>query len=77
MRVAALALGASSRSVRGTGFGPPASPGAPGTALDDSLRVACGTGALRLLRVQAPGRAAMPADAFLRGRPVPAGTILG
>ena len=48
--------------------------GPPGRALDDRLTIACGTGALRLLRVQAPGRAALPAEAFLRGRPVPAGT---
>jgi methionyl-tRNA formyltransferase len=51
--------------------------GAPGIVLDERLTVACGVGALRLLRVQAPGRAAMPADAFLRGRPVPAGTRFG
>jgi methionyl-tRNA formyltransferase len=48
-----------------------------GTVLDARLAVACGTGAVRLLRVQAPGRAAMPADAFLRGHPVPPGTRLG
>lgn len=51
--------------------------GAPGTVLDNALTVACGSGALRLTRVQAPGRAAMEAGAFLRGRAVPAGTILG
>jgi methionyl-tRNA formyltransferase len=51
--------------------------GAPGTVLDDALRIACGTGALRLLRVQAPGRAAMPAADFLRGHPVPPGAVLG
>lgn len=50
--------------------------GEPGVTLDDALMVATGDGALRLARVQAPGRAAMPADAFLRGRPVPAGTRL-
>jgi methionyl-tRNA formyltransferase len=49
----------------------------PGTVLDAALTVACGSGALRLTRVQAPGRAAMPAEAFLRGHPVPAGTVLG
>ncbi|MBN8927368.1 MAG: methionyl-tRNA formyltransferase [Rhodospirillales bacterium 69-11] len=48
-----------------------------GTVLDDALTVACGTGALRLTRVQAAGRAAMDAAAFLRGHPVPAGTRLG
>jgi methionyl-tRNA formyltransferase len=51
--------------------------GPPGTLLDDRLLVACGAGALRLLRVQAPGRAALDAAAFLRGHPVPAGARLG
>ena len=48
----------------------------PGTVLG-GLDVACGEGALRLLRVQRPGRAPMAADAFLRGAPVAAGTLLG
>ena len=56
---------------------PEAGAGVPGTVLDDALLVACGTGALRLTSVQVPGRAAMPAEAFLRGRRVPAGTRLG
>lgn len=56
---------------------PEAGRGAPGTVLDDGLLVAAGSGALRLVRVQAPGRAAMAAEAFLRGRAVPAGTVLG
>ena len=51
--------------------------GAPGAVLDHALTVACGSGALRLTRVQAPGRAAMDAAAFLRGRVVPVGTVLG
>jgi methionyl-tRNA formyltransferase len=51
--------------------------GAPGTVLDDALLVATGHGALRLTRIQAPGRAAMDAAAFLRGRRVPPGTLLG
>jgi methionyl-tRNA formyltransferase len=51
--------------------------GPPGVLLDDQLTVACGAGALRLTRVQAPGRAAMPAGEFLRGHPVPAGARLG
>ncbi|WP_430435924.1 methionyl-tRNA formyltransferase [Oceanibaculum nanhaiense] len=54
-------------------------PGAllPGTLLDDALAVACGEGALRLLRVQRPGKAAMEAEALLRGYSLPKGTILG
>ncbi|MGE0223509.1 MAG: methionyl-tRNA formyltransferase [Acetobacteraceae bacterium] len=50
---------------------------APGTVLDAALTVACGNGALRLTRVQWPGRSPLDAAAFLRGHPVPAGTVLG
>ncbi|MDE2006127.1 MAG: methionyl-tRNA formyltransferase [Rhodospirillales bacterium] len=50
---------------------------APGTVLDDRLRVACGSGSLRLVRVQRAGRAAMAAGDFLRGHPVPPGARLG
>jgi methionyl-tRNA formyltransferase len=57
--------------------GPAEGSGAPGTVLDDELAVACGTGAVRLLTVQRPGRAAMDAAAFLRGHPLPRGTRLG
>jgi methionyl-tRNA formyltransferase len=49
---------------------------APGTVLDDALEVACGDGALRLEIVQRAGRKAMDAKDFLRGRPIPAGTVL-
>jgi len=56
---------------------PEAGSGPPGTVLDAALLVACGTGALRLARVQRPGRAPMDADALLRGFPVPPGTQLG
>jgi methionyl-tRNA formyltransferase len=51
--------------------------GAPGKVLDDRLTVGCGEGALRLLRVQRPGRKAMPVADALRGRTIPAGTQLG
>jgi methionyl-tRNA formyltransferase len=51
--------------------------GPPGTVLDDALTVACGHGALRLTRIQMPGRGALDAAAFLRGHPVVAGTVLG
>ena len=50
--------------------------GTPGEALDDAGLIACGDGPLRLARLQRPGRAAMPADAFLRGLPIPAGSRL-
>ncbi len=41
--------------------------GAPGAALDDDGLIACGEGALRLLRVQRAGKAEMSAEEFLRG----------
>jgi methionyl-tRNA formyltransferase len=50
--------------------------GPAGTVLDDSLAIGCGTGALRLKRVQLAGRPAMAASEFLRGHPVPPGTLL-
>lgn len=51
--------------------------GAPGQTIDDSLTVACGTGALRIERLQKPGRSMMSAAEFLRGQPLPKGTTLG
>ncbi len=50
--------------------------GAPGEALDDSLTIACGDGAVRLLELQMAGKQPMAADVFLRGHAVPAGTRL-
>lgn len=50
--------------------------GQPGLVLDDDLLIACGEGAVRLTRLQREGRAAMDADDFLRGRALPAGTVL-
>ena len=51
--------------------------GAPGEVLDDALSVACGQGAVQLLRLQRAGRGAQDREAFLRGMPVPPGTVLG
>ncbi len=50
--------------------------GAPGTVLDDSLTVACGKGAVQLLRLQRAGRGAMETAEFLRGTPLKAGDRL-
>ena len=50
--------------------------GVPGTVLDERLLVACGEGALRLLRLQRPGRAPLDTPDFLRGFPIPPGTRL-
>jgi methionyl-tRNA formyltransferase len=50
--------------------------GAAGTVLGPGLTVACGQGALRLIRVQRPGRAPMSDEALLRGFAIPPGTVL-
>jgi methionyl-tRNA formyltransferase len=53
--------------------------GAPGTVAigrDGFPLVACGVGGLKLVTLQRPGKAAQPADAFLRGFALPAGTVL-
>ncbi|MDB5457857.1 MAG: methionyl-tRNA formyltransferase [Caulobacter sp.] len=48
--------------------------GAPGTALDDGLLIACGDGAVRLLKAQREGKGVQDAEVFTRGFPLPAGT---
>ena len=55
------------------GAEPAAGAGAPGTLLDARLTVACGEGALRLTRLQRPGKAPLEAQALLRGWRVAAG----
>src|SRR5579875_3375459 len=56
---------------------PPAGAAAPpGTVLDARLSIACGEGVLRPLRLQRPGRSPLEAPLFLRGFPIPAGTVL-
>jgi methionyl-tRNA formyltransferase len=49
--------------------------GVPGTLLDSRLAVATGDGALRITRLQAQGRPAMTAEAFLNGRKIAVGTV--
>jgi methionyl-tRNA formyltransferase len=50
--------------------------GRPGQVLDGKPTIACGAGALRLATLQREGRAAMPAEEFLRGHSLAVGTIL-
>jgi methionyl-tRNA formyltransferase len=50
--------------------------GKPGTVTGPGLTVACGSGALRLIEVQRPGRRAMSDDELLRGFAIPPGTVL-
>ena len=51
--------------------------GTPGQVIGEDLTVACGTGAVRLDRVQREGRAAQPTAEMLKGHPLPVGTRLG
>ena len=51
--------------------------GAPGTVLDAAPTVACGTGAVRLLRLQRAGRGPQEAADFLRGFGLAPGDRLG
>lgn len=50
--------------------------GAPGEVLDDALTVACGEGAVTLLRLQRAGKGAQDSDVFLRGMAVAKGAQL-
>ena len=50
--------------------------GVPGEVLNADLHVACGQGAIELLRLQRAGKGAQDKETFLRGWPVPAGTRL-
>jgi methionyl-tRNA formyltransferase len=50
--------------------------GPAGQVLDDHLLIGCGSGAVRLLRVQREGRGPQDAETFLRGVAVAAGTVL-
>ncbi|MFC4256427.1 methionyl-tRNA formyltransferase [Altererythrobacter xixiisoli] len=50
--------------------------GAPGTVLDADFTIACGDASLRPVMLQRAGKPAMSAADFLRGKPVPVGTVL-
>jgi methionyl-tRNA formyltransferase len=50
--------------------------GAPGAVLDDQLLIACGIGAVRLLRAQRQGKSAQETEIFVRGLPLAVGTQL-
>ncbi|MFN7010285.1 MAG: methionyl-tRNA formyltransferase [Allorhizobium sp.] len=50
--------------------------GLAGKVLDQALTIACGRGAVRLKRLQKAGGKPLDAADFLRGTPVPPGTVL-
>jgi len=58
------------RTMKGDGSGK------PGQVLDDRLTVACGEGSVRIVELQRAGRQPMSAEEFLRGMPLPRGTVL-
>ena len=49
--------------------------GPAGETLDDELLVACGTDAIRILRLQREGKPALDAHEFLRGQKIAKGTV--
>ena len=51
--------------------------GGPGEVITDDLTVACGEGALKLMKVQRAGKGVMEARELLKGFPLPPGTKLG
>lgn len=61
------------------GAGPFAGKARPGTVVSASggLLVACGEGCLEIVRLKREGGKELDADAFLRGMPLEAGTVLG
>ncbi len=50
--------------------------GEAGTVLDNTLTIACGSGAIRPTLIQRAGKPAMPIEDFLRGKSIPAGIQL-
>ena len=50
--------------------------GAAGTIMDDQLTIACGVHAIRPTLIQRAGKPAMPTADLLRGKAIPAGSIL-
>ena len=50
--------------------------GEPGEVIADDLTVACGEGALKLLKVQRAGKGVMEASELLKGFALPPGTQL-
>jgi methionyl-tRNA formyltransferase len=77
--VAAQVAGLSATLQVARGGDPNYSQPAPGTVLGadaDGLLIATRDGVLRVLRLQRPGGKMLPAPEFLRGLPLPSGTIL-
>jgi methionyl-tRNA formyltransferase len=50
--------------------------GPPGAVLDDRLTVACGAGAIRIMKLHPAGKRPIKTEEFLRGTRVAPGTVL-
>jgi methionyl-tRNA formyltransferase len=48
----------------------------PGTILDDTFKVACGTGSIRIDTLQIPGKKPMSTHAYKQGHPIPVGKVI-
>jgi methionyl-tRNA formyltransferase len=66
-------LGGKSERIKVLASEPASGSGAAGTVLDDHLTIACGEGAIRLVRLQKAGGKPLLADDFQRGTPLMAG----
>jgi methionyl-tRNA formyltransferase len=51
--------------------------GPAGSVIDGALTIACGSGAIRALKVQREGKGVMDSETLLRGFAIPAGTVVG
>jgi methionyl-tRNA formyltransferase len=51
--------------------------GQPGEVIDNRFTIACGEGALQILRVQRAGKVAQEVEEFLRGNRIDPGMVLG
>ncbi|MET1047850.1 MAG: methionyl-tRNA formyltransferase [Hyphomicrobium sp.] len=71
-----LSLGGKSERIKVLAASATDRSGEPGTSIDDVLTVACGSGAVRIEKLQRAGKQPMAAADFLRGTRVPAGTRL-
>ena len=57
-------------------LGPAVIAATPGTVIDEKLSIACGSGSVRILRLQRAGKQPANVDAFLAGNRVDAGSVI-
>ena len=57
-------------------LGPAVIAATPGTVIDENLSIACGSGSVRILRLQRAGKQPASVDAFLAGNRIDAGSLV-